>query len=454
MSRRAVRTSFVMLAGLLAALLTCASLAKPAGAQVSPGEPGPPAPSAPAAESSSSSTTTTSSTATADPVPDGVRMSGFLQVDAVTYQQSSIDELDPGSRQPLNEDRFVIRRARLRADARHGLVSGSVVLDANTINGPQVRLFSAEASVGYPKSVRPHVQATLGLFLIPFGFETTEQANRRLFLEPSNWVRALFPGRRDLGARIAGEWSFLRYALAVMNGNPSESASLPERDPNRAKDFVGRVGAGGELFQKVALEIGVSGLWGKGFHPGAAPTKDTVVFRDANEDGLVQPTELQRMPGNPGDASQNFERFGLGGDAALSFEWPVLGRGRLYGELVWANNLDRALYPADPVALGRNLRELGVMLGVRQEITRHLELGARYDSYDPDRDANDRQGARLVVKDASYGTLAVALAWCTLPFARVTLEYDHQKNPLGRSQSGKPTTLAMDSLTLRGQVEF
>jgi len=385
---------------------------------------------------------------------DGLWLSGFLQVDAVTYQQSSVDELDPGSREPLNQDGFLIRRARLRADARHGFVSGSMVLDANTIDGPQVRLFSAEASVGYPKVGQPYVQGTLGLFLIPFGFETSEQADQRLFLEESTWVRALFPGRRDLGARVSGEWAFLRYALAVMNGNPSDSRSLPERDPNRAKDFVGRLAARGELASRAIVEVGVSGLWGTGFHAGAAPTKDTVVFRDANEDGIVQPSELQRMPGNPGDASENFRRFALAADAALVLDVPVLGEGKIYGELVWANDLDRGVYPADPVALGRSARELGFMIALRQHITRHLEVGARYDVYDPDRDATDRQGARVVTQDAHFSDAAFVLAWCSLPYARVILEYDHRHNPLGRSQSGKPTTLAMDSLILRGQVAF
>jgi hypothetical protein len=59
-----------------------------------------------------------------------------------------------------------------------------------------------------------------------------------------------------------------------------------------------------------------------------------------------------------------------------------------------------------------------------------------------------------VTKDASFRTWAVAAAWCSLPLARLTVEYDHRENPLGRSRKGTPTTLAMDSLTLRIQVDF
>lgn len=386
--------------------------------------------------------------------PDGVRVGGFVQVDGVAFHQASQDELDPGSGEPLNEDRFLIRRARVRVEARHGFVHGNITTDANTVDGPTFRLLNAEASLGYPRGDAPYVELTMGLFLIPFGLETTELANRRLFLEPSTWVQALFPGRRDLGARVAGSWSFLHYAVALMNGQPKSMALLPARDPNRAKDVVGNLRAEGELFPRTRLAVGASALWGRGFHAGAPPTKDTVVHRDANEDGLVQTSELERLPGNPGTASENFERFALGADVALEVAWPLLGRGRLYAELTWANNLDRGLYVADPVSQGRELRELGYMLALRQEITRHAEVGVRYDVYDPDRDATDRQGTRVLTKDARFSTLSAVVAWCSLPYARLLLQYDHRENPLGRDRRGKPTTLAMDALTLRAEVQF
>jgi hypothetical protein len=112
------------------------------------------------------------------------------------------------------------------------------------------------------------------------------------------------------------------------------------------------------------------------------------------------------------------------------------------------------LFVADPIATGRAARELGAMAGVRQALTRHAELGFRYDRYDPDRDASSRRGVRIVPFDATFETYGVALAWCTLPQLRVTVQYDHRNNPLGRSRAGAPTTLAADSLILRGQLEL
>jgi hypothetical protein len=383
------------------------------------------------------------------------RASGLIQVDAVPYSQSSLDQLDPGSGRPLNRDAFSIPRAWLTGEGRVGYVRGLVQLQGSTGPEPSFRLLAAELSVGYPKAAdTPYVEGALGLFLIPFGIETQDIAPRRMFLEPSTWVGALFPGRRDLGARVTGSVAFVTYQLAVMNGNPSAASAFPLADPNRAKDVVGRIASFGELAPHVRLELGGSGLWGRGFHPGALPTKDTLVARDVNEDGIVQTSEIQIVSGNPGEPSRNFQRYALGADAALDYALPLLGAGRLYGELGWAKNLDRALFVADPVAQARPVRELGTMLAVRQMLSRHAELGLRYDRYDGDLDASERRGLAIAPYDAVVSTWSVALAFCTLPRLRITAQYDHSKNPFGRSASGASSTLAADVLTLRAQLEI
>lgn len=391
--------------------------------------------------------------ARADDETPHLRLGVLVQVDSILLDQTSVDELDPATGEPLNNERFVLQRAWLRAAGHYKYVRGLVVAEGTTAHGPGFRLFSAELAVSYPDE-KPLVDLTLGLFLIPFGLETHESVEHRMFLEQSAWVQALFPGRRDLGARLRGEWSFLRYAIAIMNGNPIDVASLPLRDPNRAKDVLGRLGVDDNLTSWLRVAAGVSALIGKGFHPGVAPTKDTITVRDVNEDGIAQPSEIQFVGGEPGEPSQNFDRRALGGDLTIGYTLPYLGAGLLYGEVVWAVNLDRVLFASDPIAMGRDARQLGVMAALRQAITRHAEVGVRYDRYDPDRDTSERRGTRVVPYDATFSTIGAAVAWCTLPYLRFTLQYDHRTNPLGRNTQGAPTTLAADSLILRGQLEL
>jgi hypothetical protein len=295
---------------------------------------------------------------------------------------------------------------------------------------------------------------TVGLFKIPFGWEVVERDRDRLFLERSTVVRALFPGEYDLGGRLQGGWRFLRYAVAVQNGEPIGERTFPLRDPNLAKDVTGRVGVDTPMGTLAQLAGGFSALYGRGFHKGAPATKPTLSWQDRNENGTFDAGELQVAPGVSATPSANFSRFALGADARVSFRVPQLGETLVYGEVIWAKNLDRALLVADPMGpLGRDVRELGFYVAAVQDLGRNVQVGVRYDSYDPDRDATDTQGARLVPSSQVYQTWAVALALREGP-ARLVFEYDVNRNHLGRSSNGMPTNLADNVFTVRSEVKF
>jgi hypothetical protein len=80
-------------------------------------------------------------------------------------------------------------------------------------------------------------------------------------------------------------------------------------------------------------------------------------------------------------------------------------------------------------------------------------MGARYDRYNPDADASQRRAANLVPLDRTYATWAI-MGMLRYEQARLLLEYDVNKNPLGTGANGAPTTLAANVLTLRAQVVF
>jgi len=80
-------------------------------------------------------------------------------------------------------------------------------------------------------------------------------------------------------------------------------------------------------------------------------------------------------------------------------------------------------------------------------------LGVRYDHYDPDQDAREQQAVQVVPRDRSYGTLSI-LAMFRYEDARLTLQYDRNRNALGRGSDGAPTSLASDALTARAQWRF
>jgi hypothetical protein len=375
-------------------------------------------------------------------------VSGYVQADTRFFDQASVDEIDPGTGQPLNAIAFSIRRAELMLDAKRDLtfvvVGATIELVGSTVRGPALALGEAEATAAWPGKL-PLLAGSVGIMHIPFGVEATEPIPERTFLEESNLTRAMFPGDLDLGMRLRGQWSFLRYALAAMNGNPIGDPAFPLRAPSRDKDVLGRVGVDVDVLDAVNLRAGVSGLAGVGFHAGQRPTKDTLVWRDANEDGLVQASELTAIGGTAGVPSEVFRHDALGADARVQWEIPVVGALSVDGDVTLATNLDRALQPADPIVVGHDLRELGWRVAVTQQLSRYVYAGVRYDEYNPD---------RVVPTDATVSTWSFAAAVLWPHAGKLLLEYDHNDNARGVDKNGVPTTLASDTFAVRAQAEF
>ncbi|HSY21910.1 MAG TPA: hypothetical protein VK841_07340 [Polyangiaceae bacterium] len=388
--------------------------------------------------------------------PSPIRFSGYVQIDWVLADQASQDQIDPSTGQPLNQDRFTLRRGHLRVDAEHGLLAGVLEIDANTTQGPQVRPIDAEVIFRWPEGGTArdlHLVAALGLMRIPFGFEVQELDYVRPFLERAAVARALFPGEFDLGARIGIRYRAFDWTLAVMNGSPIGDAVFPALAPGKTKELVGRIGTQGDLARGVHFEAGVSGDTGLGFHAGTPTTKDVLIWHDDNGDGIVQSTEISVIPGSPATPSQQFTRFAIGADARLRVQIAPIGELALRAEIMRGKNLDRGIEVADPVGAGHDLRELGWSLGASQEVTPWAMVGVRYDEYNPDQDASEQQGPNLVPIDRTYRTLAL-MAMLRYDRGRLVFEYDKNGNPLGRAANGSPATLADDAVTLRGQVVF
>jgi hypothetical protein len=386
--------------------------------------------------------------------PEGLSVAGYVQGQYETHQDAE-DQLS-ASGSTLNKDRFSIRRARLSATGEWEYAAVTLQLDANTTNGPQVDLRKAEASLQYrPDRTRPPlIMATMGLFDIPFGYENVEAEHTRFFMEPSTAWQALFPGKADLGVRLAGAVGFFRYTLAIQNGEPlGESSSYVEQDPNSGKDVVARFGFDTTPRPNVQLAGGFSGLTGEGFHAGTLGSGSSLQWHDVNGDGAVQANELVGVAAQSATASQNFNRWAVGADLRTSIRWWP-GVAKLSAELVIAQNLDRGLYVADPVLTGLDQRELGFVIAAQQEVTRWGIVGVKFDTYDPNSNLFDKRGGSLIPYSEAIRTVSPMVGLVLPDRARFVVQYDFIHNAYARNALGVPTTLADNILTLRLQVQL
>lgn len=382
----------------------------------------------------------------------GVAVTGYVQGQYEAHADSD-DQLRQGGAL-INQDRFVLRRARVRVSGTWEYASALLEIDGNTVRGPAIGFQKAEASLHYrpyPNKL-PIVQAAIGLFDAPFGYELVESPRTRPFLERSQASRAFWPGEPDVGLRVAGAVGFARWTIAALNGNPL-GTPFATQAPASAKDVVFRLGAEAHPFADLAIGGAISALRGKGFHPGTDATKGTLEWHDQNEDGVVQPFELQALAPSAATPSQTFDHWAIGADLQLHYRSRI-GITKVYGELLLAQNMDRGMFVADPVLTSVDSRELGYYAGVTQEITRYGIVGFRYDYYDPNSDAFDKRAGRLVPFSQAITTYSPMVGLVLPGRARLIGQYDIVRNYLGRDVTGVPTNLKTNALTVRLQVEM
>lgn len=387
--------------------------------------------------------------------PLGLVFSGYVQGQFETNQASE-DQIQQGG-VLLNQDRFSIRRARLRVDRAWTWASTTIEIDGNTVRGPSFGLRRAEVSLLWrnpEQGAPPWVRLTGGLSEIPFGYELTDSARNRYFMERSTGSLALFPGEPDVGVRLSGGISFFRYALAALNGEPIDDR--PGRyagDPTAAKDLVGRVGVETRPRDDLRVTGGVSFLTGKGFHRGTEATKNSVVWRDLNENGSVDGGEITAVPGTAATPSQTFDRWAFGADLGFTLDTPI-GKSRLYGEVFVAQNADRGLVAADPIATGSDVREIGFYGAFVQEISRYGVVGFRLDRYDPNADFLDKRAGKLIPASSAIQTYSPMVGVLLPDRVRFLVQYDAIVDSLARDGQGVPTDLKNNRLTFRLQGEL
>lgn len=383
-----------------------------------------------------------------------LKVTGYVQAQ-YEFHQDSEDQLQQGG-VLLNQNRFLLRRTRLKLQREWQYGGVMIELDANTVKGPAIGLQHAEVSLAYRNPDQsPLAQVTLGLFDNPFGREVLESPRDRPFMERSYASRAFFPAEPDLGLRVSGQASFLRYSVAVVNGQPlGDRTGFILQDPNAGKDVLGRVGVDVTLESPVRIIGGVSVLNGKGFHGGTDATKNTLSWRDnVSEDGLVTVPEIVGVSGVAAQPSKNFNRWLLGADLGTQIN-SKFGTTHLYGEVSLGSNMDRNTFIADPVTTGIDARELGWYISLYQEFKQGVIAGVRVDQYDPNADFADSRGGKLIPLTQTITTYSPLVGFQVAHKARLVGQWDIIRDSLARDVAGVPVDRKNNIVTIRLQGEL
>jgi phosphate-selective porin len=326
-----------------------------------------------------------------------IKVSGYVQSQWEIYDNDRVPTNDP-------TNTFYIRRARIKFtyEALDG-VKFVIQPDFSTGN---LSLKDAYAVVNIPKLKDWTLWA--GQFNRP-DYEVEYSSSQREVLERSRFIRAIYPGEREIGVKLEyiGSKIPLKFQLMAMNGNFTGAQA---KDVDSKKDLMGR------LVYSIKLPgTGIGIDLGPSFYYGGNRAKTNPYVLQSN--GVADSINVGDYLGKKwvGGEIQIFADF-LGG-TAIKGEY-VSGLNSTASTIV--SNATMALKKADPNKL-KNFS--GYYLYFIKNIGPRNQFVLKYDYYDP----NTKLAGDAAKSDIYFKTLTLAWQCYLNDFIRITVNYEMPK---------------------------
>lgn len=356
-----------------------------------------------------------------------IAITGYLQTQYQRAESAGISSFSGGDFSKNSNERFMIRRGRLKIDRSDKYSSIVFQIDA-TQNG--VQLMDAFIQLHQPNTKA--LLFTAGLFNRPFGHSIVYSSGYRDFPERARVFQTLMPRERDLGAMITFRpenkmFHFLTAELAVINGSGHTS-----RDYDSKKDLVGNLGFKFDSLANKKLHLGFGGSFYKG-----SVRSDTESFYTSTGTGFVKNT-------SPDNINWYAKRNYYGGNLQLQYD-NTFGTTLFKTEYIAgtqpgiasSTNITGPLasqsFSAQP-STDLYLREFSgyyFWLSHRIAKSRFTALLA-YDSYDPNSDIKDEEiganDSNTTAADIKFNTLGYGVACLINPRVKLTVYNEHVVN--------------------------
>jgi len=353
-----------------------------------------------------------------------IKLSGYIQGEFRSYESAVVKTNDP-------YNTFLIRRARVKFtyEATDGI---KFVLQPDFSTG-NIVLKDAYAVVNIPKLKDWSIW--VGQMNRP-NYEVEYSSGQREVMERSRVIRTIYPGDREIGAKIEylGTSKPLKFQMMVLNGNFTGSQAV---DYDSKKDLMARLVYSVKLPSAgVGFDFGVNGYYG-GTKIKTNPFVSTV--NPLETDSVAIGTYL--------------DKHWVGGEFQLFAD--VLGGLSLKGEYMAGvnNTVSSSLLTAtiaqklgDPNKV-RNFS--GYYIYLIKNIGARNQLVLKYDYYDPNTKV---AGADvLTASELNYKTFTTAWQYYLNDNIRISLQYEIPKNETNTSVT---TDLKDKQLTVRVQAKF
>jgi hypothetical protein len=376
-----------------------------------------------------------------------LKISGYIQTQYQKIDTAGMDSYAGGNFGSTLDSRFAVRRGRIKFAYENQLSQYVLQFDV-TEKGLGIKDAYAAFTEPWTKSM----SLWTGVFNRPFGYEIEYSSNTRETPERTRMYQILFPGERDLGAKLVfqpwktSRFNYIKLDVGVFNGNGTNS------ETDQYKDMIAHLTLN-KTFLNESLKIGV----GASYYNGGVRQVTKYVYSMGNVDTSGVATTMKGFVADSsaksGDKVQK-QYYGL--ETQISFDW-ALGLTTLRGEYLWGTQPGTGTSSASFTALptgdiySRNFS--GYYVNFVQNIMQTpLGIVVKYDSYDPNIDISGDQIALAIKKypknpiytsaaktfsapfvssgaaDIKYTTLGLGLLYRWNSAVRLTVYYDMVTN--------------------------
>jgi hypothetical protein len=341
-----------------------------------------------------------------------IKISGYVQsqwrfTDLVNTPYS-VGNFSGGAFPANVKNMFQVRRGRVKVTYDNVITQFVLQIDAI-----QTGFTTKDAYLMVTEPWTKSLGFQMGIFDRPFGYEISYSSSSRETPERSRMYQTLFPGERELGAKLfyappSGPLSFLRADVGVFNGSGPTA-----NEYDNEKDIIGHVAV--QLpFDEIgaALDFGVSGYFGSVRNN----TKLLYTMGTLGNGNLGYATDSTGT-----NLSAPVARTYFGIDAQFYLDIPSIGGAILRGEYIFGKQPGTSSSTSSPSAqptTGIYHRELaGWYVYYVQNVGDRDQVVVKYDEYDPNTKVaaadflptNTSGATGLTPADIKYSTLGVGL---------------------------------------------
>ncbi|MDR0927859.1 MAG: hypothetical protein LBO69_08870 [Ignavibacteria bacterium] len=371
-----------------------------------------------------------------------LKISGYIQAQFMNAEANGARTYSGGNFPAESHNIFKIRRGRIRADYKTGIVGYTLQMEANETG---ISLKDAFVEVTDPWLKAFSLRG--GNFKVGIGNELGYAADARLSPESARMIQVLIPGEYDLGAQLTirapkghvlNPFS-LTAQMLMGNGGVAEN--------DNQKNFTARL-LYDQTFGKFSLAVAASTYQG-GVWQGNANVweMDGTAFKCDSSTSNIK--------------SQADRQYYIG-DLRVGYVSPI-GKTALNGEFWTGNQPGNATASASPSTTTLPTGDTyirpfqGALVQLSHEIAKtNLAVAVKYDFYDANtKVSGDEVGLNGTnAADLSYNTIGVGLIFLPSTNLRFTLWYDIVSNEKTENLAAYKDDIKDNVLTLRMQIKF